>query len=64
MAAGTGDAAWSSGIQVSRVSVHPMSDILYVAGSVAFFALMLGYVAACARLGRAAAGEERSDEPR
>jgi hypothetical protein len=41
-----------------------MTDILYLVGSVAFFALMLGYVAACARLGRAAAGEERSDEPR
>jgi hypothetical protein len=41
-----------------------MIDLLYLAGSVAFFALMLGYVAACARLGRAGAREERGDEPR
>jgi hypothetical protein len=34
-----------------------MNDILYIAGTIAFFALMLGYVAACARLGR-------SHEPR
>jgi hypothetical protein len=27
-------------------------DILYVTGSVAFFALMLAYVAGCERLGR------------
>lgn len=31
-----------------------MSDILYIAGSVAFFGLMLVYVRACERLGRAA----------
>ena len=30
-----------------------MNDILYLAGTVAFFALMLGYVAFCDRLGRA-----------
>lgn len=29
-----------------------MIDILYIAGTVAFFALMLGYVAGCERLGR------------
>ena len=28
-----------------------MIDLLYVAGTLAFFALMIGYVAACARLG-------------
>ena len=42
----------------------PMLDILYILGSVAFFALMLGYVAACERLGvsadqAAAPGEAR-----
>jgi hypothetical protein len=30
-----------------------MVDLLYLAGTVAFFALMLGYVAFCERLGRA-----------
>jgi hypothetical protein len=29
-----------------------MLDIVYVLGTVVFFALMLGYVRACARLGR------------
>ena len=29
-----------------------MIDLIYVLGTVAFFALMLGYVAACERLGR------------
>ena len=29
-----------------------MLDLAYVAGTVAFFALMLGYVAFCARLGK------------
>lgn len=28
-----------------------MMDVLYLAGSVAFFALMLAYVRGCARLG-------------
>jgi hypothetical protein len=32
-----------------------MFDVLYVLGTFAFFALMLAYVAGCARLGRAAA---------
>lgn len=31
-----------------------MLDILYIAGTFAFFALMLGYVAVCERLGRPA----------
>lgn len=29
-----------------------MYDVLYVAGTIAFFALMLWYVRACERLGR------------
>ncbi|HEY4307537.1 MAG TPA: hypothetical protein VGM82_23890 [Gemmatimonadaceae bacterium] len=41
-----------------------MIDFLYLAGTVAFFAIMLGYVSACARLGRAGSPEERGDEPR
>jgi hypothetical protein len=36
-----------------------MLDVVYVAATVAFFALMLAYVAACARLGHGADGEER-----
>lgn len=35
-----------------------MFDVVYVAATVAFFALMLAYVAACARLGRGAPGDE------
>lgn len=35
-----------------------MIDLLYVAGVVTFFALMFAYVAACARLGRPARGED------
>lgn len=31
-----------------------MLDILYVLGTIGFFALMLGYVAGCERLGRSA----------
>ena len=38
-----------------------MLDLIYVAGSIAFFALMILYVAACDRLGRAA-DVERSEE--
>jgi hypothetical protein len=30
-----------------------MRDLLYVAGTIAFFALMLAYVAGCERLGHA-----------
>jgi|PersoiStandDraft_1058852.scaffolds.fasta_scaffold371142_1 hypothetical protein len=41
-----------------------MIDIIYVAGSVAFFALMVGYVAACERLGRTQEIEERDHESR
>jgi|tagenome__1003787_1003787.scaffolds.fasta_scaffold17216381_2 hypothetical protein len=29
-----------------------MNDIIYLSGTVAFYALMLGYVAFCDRLGR------------
>lgn len=29
-----------------------MKDVLYVAGTIVFFALMLAYVRGCARLGR------------
>ena len=32
-----------------------MLDILFLLGTIAFFALMLAYVAGCERLGRAAA---------
>jgi hypothetical protein len=35
-----------------------MIDLLYIAGTLAFFALMLGYVAACDTLGRRGPGEE------
>ena len=38
-----------------------MNDIIYVAATIAFFALMLGYVAACDRLGHTTA--ESSDAP-
>jgi len=38
-------------------------DLAYIAGTVLFFALMLGYAHACDRLGRASAAEtSRSDE--
>ncbi len=37
-----------------------MSDLVYIAVTVGFFGLMLGYVAWCARLGRGeGGGEER-----
>ena len=40
-----------------------MLDLIYIAGTIAFFALMLAYVAFCERLGRidssADAGSER-----
>ncbi len=41
-----------------------MIDILYVLGTLAFFALMLAYVAGCARLGRAADDTSSSSERR
>ena len=40
-----------------------MLDLIYVAGSIAFFALMILYVAACNRLGRVAE-VDRSEETR
>ena len=39
-----------------------MMDLIYVAGTVAFFALMLLYVRACERLGRTASAEIRASE--
>lgn len=36
-----------------------MLDAFYILGTVAFFALMLAYVAGCARLGRSANAEDR-----
>jgi hypothetical protein len=41
-----------------------MIDILYVLGTLAFFALMLAYVAGCARLGQATDDGTSSGEPR
>ena len=41
-----------------------MIDLLYIAGTLAFFALMLAYVAACARLGRANGAEAAEDDAR
>ena len=41
-----------------------MIDAIYVLGSIAFFALMLAYVAACARLGRAADAQSSAAEQR
>lgn len=35
-----------------------MIDFLYIAGTIAFFALMLGYVAACERLGKRSASTD------
>ena len=35
-----------------------MADLLYLLGTLAFFALMLGYVAFCERLGRSAAEQD------
>ena len=39
-----------------------MLDIIYVLGTVAFFALMLGYVAGCERLGRSSDSTSDSQE--
>jgi hypothetical protein len=39
-----------------------MTDTLYVALTVAFFAAMIAYVNACARLGRMASAGESVDE--
>jgi len=41
-----------------------MWDFIYVAGTLAFFALMLAYVAACARLGRPRDQEASADDAR
>lgn len=37
-------------------------DLAYLAGSVLFFALMLGYVRACERLGRTSSAESTRPE--
>lgn len=40
-------------VRIHETSAHtPMTDILYILGTLAFFALMLAYVAGCARLGQ------------
>ena len=36
-----------------------MNDLLYIAGTVTFFVLMFGYVAACEALGRRSTREEK-----
>jgi hypothetical protein len=41
-----------------------MNDVFYVAGTFLFFALMLGYVTACDRLGRTQTAEATSHERR
>jgi hypothetical protein len=41
-----------------------MIDTLYVLGTLAFFALMLAYVAGCARLGQATDDTSPASEPR
>ena len=41
-----------------------MIDVLYVAGTVLFFALMIGYAAACDRLGRGADVERTAEDAR
>ena len=39
-----------------------MIDVIYIVATVRFFALMLGYVAACERLGRSADGERAKED--
>jgi len=39
-----------------------MIDLIYVAGTIVFFALMLLYVRACQRLGQSATTEIRASE--
>jgi hypothetical protein len=39
-------------------------DLLYLAGTVAFFGLMLAYVSGCERLGRAADRADGTEEQR
>lgn len=41
-----------------------MIDVLYVAGSVLFFALMIAYAAACNRLGRTADVDQAREHAR
>ena len=41
-----------------------MIDVLYVAGTVLFFAVMLAYTAACDRLGRSADVERGREDVR
>ena len=38
-----------------------MRDVVYVFGTIAFFMLMLAYVAGCERLGRGGQGTEERD---
>lgn len=41
-----------------------MRDLLYLLGTLAFFALMLAYVAACMRLGAQASADIAEEEAR
>jgi len=41
-----------------------MTDFLYVIGTIGFFALMLGYVVVCERLGRASDDDTVTAETR
>ncbi len=41
-----------------------MLDLIYVVATVVFFALMLGYVALCEKLGRSASAAETPPEAR
>lgn len=41
-----------------------MLDLLYLAGTIAFFGLMLGYVSFCDRLGRSDANDATKPEAR
>lgn len=52
------------GLPPSHTSGTVMIDILYVLGTLGFFALMLAYVAGCARLGQAADDTAALGEPR
>jgi hypothetical protein len=36
----------------------PMTDFLYIAGTICFFALMLAYISGCDRLGRSGSSNE------
>ncbi|MGH7619495.1 MAG: hypothetical protein ACREPM_19940 [Gemmatimonadaceae bacterium] len=41
-----------------------MMDLIYVVGTIAFFALMLAYVRGCERLGRAGTADSSRGETR